>query len=186
VLSVVRSWFAVPMLDKLKIDDVVGAIPVHLLAGIWGTFIVPLSNPDMSYGTQILGIVSIGVFTHQGLIALAMKSRRDGVPSHLWGPVFPGPFFVRDALQASERWCSALAHKTAVPKNAPSYSAWVHNNSTVCRSDGLIAHSGGLKAAGLPSGTALDWHLPPGRSSWCWVVCQERRHGRGQQGWETR
>jgi Amt family ammonium transporter len=123
---------------------------------------------------------------HQGLIALAMKSRRDGVPSHLWGPVFPGPFFVRDALQASERWCSALAHKTAVPKNAPSYSAWVHNNSTVCRSDGLIAHSGGLKAAGLPSGTALDWHLPPGRSSWCWVVCQERRHGRGQQGWETR
>jgi hypothetical protein len=125
--------FHVPLLDKLKIDDVVGAIPVHLLAGIWGTFIVPLSN-DMSYGTQILGIVSpIGVFTfvvsgvsgssssrpsasvppkrrddgsrhggsrcrslsgiHQGLIALAMKSRRDGVPSHLWGPVFPGPFF---------------------------------------------------------------------------------------------
>jgi Amt family ammonium transporter len=36
--------FAVPLLDKLKIDDVVGAIPVHLLAGIWGTFIVPLSN----------------------------------------------------------------------------------------------------------------------------------------------
>jgi Amt family ammonium transporter len=34
----------VPLLDKLKIDDVVGAIPVHLLAGIWGTFIVPLSN----------------------------------------------------------------------------------------------------------------------------------------------
>jgi Amt family ammonium transporter len=29
--------FAVPLLDKLKIDDVVGAIPVHLLAGIWGT-----------------------------------------------------------------------------------------------------------------------------------------------------
>ena len=55
--------FAVPMLDKFKIDDVVGAIPVHLLAGIWGTFIVPFSNPDMSYGTQILGIVSIGVFT---------------------------------------------------------------------------------------------------------------------------
>jgi nitrogen regulatory protein P-II 2 len=30
--------FAVPLLDKLKIDDVVGAIPVHLLAGIWGTW----------------------------------------------------------------------------------------------------------------------------------------------------
>ena len=32
--------FAVPMLDKLKIDDVVGAIPVHLIAGIWGTLAV--------------------------------------------------------------------------------------------------------------------------------------------------
>ncbi|WP_417712288.1 ammonium transporter [Roseibium aggregatum] len=55
--------FAVPMLDKLKIDDVVGAIPVHLLAGIWGTLIVPLSNSDASYLTQLIGIVSIGVFT---------------------------------------------------------------------------------------------------------------------------
>ncbi|TYC53686.1 ammonium transporter [Rhodobacterales bacterium] len=55
--------FAVPMLDKLKIDDVVGAIPVHLLAGIWGTLIVPLSNADTSYGTQIIGIVAYGVFT---------------------------------------------------------------------------------------------------------------------------
>jgi Amt family ammonium transporter len=68
--------FAVPMLDKFKIDDVVGAIPVHLLAGIWGTFIVPLSNPDMSYGTQILGIVSIGVFTFvvSGVIWFILKS----------------------------------------------------------------------------------------------------------------
>ena len=55
--------FAVPMLDKLKIDDVVGAIPVHLLAGIWGTLIVPLSNSDASYVTQLIGIVSIGAFT---------------------------------------------------------------------------------------------------------------------------
>ncbi|MBO0346742.1 ammonium transporter [Roseibium limicola] len=55
--------FAVPALDKLKIDDVVGAIPVHLLAGIWGTFIVPFSNADTSYGTQLIGIVCYGVFT---------------------------------------------------------------------------------------------------------------------------
>ncbi|GAB4354936.1 MAG: ammonium transporter [Oricola sp.] len=55
--------FAVPLLDKLKIDDVVGAIPVHLLAGIWGTFIVPFSNSDTSYGTQLIGIVAYGVFT---------------------------------------------------------------------------------------------------------------------------
>ncbi len=55
--------FAVPMLDKLKIDDVVGAIPVHLLSGIWGTLIVPLSNSDASYGTQFIGVAAIGIFT---------------------------------------------------------------------------------------------------------------------------
>ena len=53
----------VPLLDKLKLDDVVGAIPVHLCAGIWGTFIVPLTNDGTSFGTQIIGIVSIGAFT---------------------------------------------------------------------------------------------------------------------------
>ncbi|MCG7494521.1 ammonium transporter [Thalassobius sp. Cn5-15] len=52
--------FAVPFLDKLKIDDVVGAIPVHLLAGIWGTIAVVLSNGDASLGTQLYGIVVIG------------------------------------------------------------------------------------------------------------------------------
>ena len=55
--------FAVPLLDKLKIDDVVGAIPVHLFAGIWGTLIVPFSNDGTSYGTQIIGILAYGVFT---------------------------------------------------------------------------------------------------------------------------
>lgn len=54
--------FAVPLLDKFKIDDVVGAIPVHLLAGIWGTMITPLSGSG-DYGTQLIGVVSIGAFT---------------------------------------------------------------------------------------------------------------------------
>jgi Amt family ammonium transporter len=53
----------VPLLDKMKIDDVVGAIPVHLVAGIWGTLAVPITNPDTSFVTQIIGIVAIGVFT---------------------------------------------------------------------------------------------------------------------------
>ncbi len=53
----------VPLLDKLKIDDVVGAIPVHLFAGIWGTLVVPFSNSDASYGTQVIGIVAMGAFT---------------------------------------------------------------------------------------------------------------------------
>ena len=55
--------FTVPLLDKLKIDDVVGAIPVHLLCGIWGTLVVPVSNADTSFGTQFIGVVAYGVFT---------------------------------------------------------------------------------------------------------------------------
>ncbi|MER3355519.1 MAG: ammonium transporter [Hoeflea sp. D1-CHI-28] len=66
---------AVPMLDKFKIDDVVGAIPVHLLAGIWGTLVVPVTNPGASFGTQILGIVAFGVFTFvlSGIIWFILK-----------------------------------------------------------------------------------------------------------------
>ena len=54
--------FAIPLLDKFKIDDVVGAIPVHLCAGIWGTLAVPLTNDAASFSTQLLGIVAIGAF----------------------------------------------------------------------------------------------------------------------------
>ncbi|MEM6938533.1 MAG: ammonium transporter [Pseudomonadota bacterium] len=53
----------IPMLDRFKIDDVVGAIPVHLLAGIWGTIAVVFYNSDASLGTQITGIIAYGVFT---------------------------------------------------------------------------------------------------------------------------
>jgi Amt family ammonium transporter len=55
--------FAVPFLDKIKIDDVVGAIPVHLMAGIWGTLAVPLTNGDASFVTQLTSIFIVGVFT---------------------------------------------------------------------------------------------------------------------------
>ncbi len=54
--------FAVPFLDRMKIDDVVGAIPVHLFAGIWGTLAVVLTNPDANLGTQIFSILVVGVF----------------------------------------------------------------------------------------------------------------------------
>ena len=55
--------FTVPMLDKFQIDDVVGAIPVHLIAGIWGTLAVPLTNSDANFGTQIISILIVGAFT---------------------------------------------------------------------------------------------------------------------------
>ncbi|MCV2893466.1 ammonium transporter [Lentibacter sp. XHP0401] len=54
--------FAVPFLDKLKIDDVVGAIPVHLFAGIWGTIAVVFTNSDASLMVQLTSIAVVGVF----------------------------------------------------------------------------------------------------------------------------
>ena len=54
--------FTVPMLDKLKIDDVVGAIPVHLFAGIWGTMAVLLTNSDATFMGQLIPIIIVGVF----------------------------------------------------------------------------------------------------------------------------
>jgi Amt family ammonium transporter len=53
--------FTVPLLDKFKIDDVVGAIPVHLFAGIWGTLAVAFYTGN--WGAQITGIIAYGVFT---------------------------------------------------------------------------------------------------------------------------
>ena len=51
----------VPLLDKMKIDDVVGAISVHLVAGIWGTLCVGIFGGG-SIVTQAIGIVAIGAF----------------------------------------------------------------------------------------------------------------------------
>ncbi|MDC3099983.1 ammonium transporter [Candidatus Pelagibacter sp.] len=54
--------YGTKLLFALKIDDVVGAIPAHLFAGIWGTLAVPITNPDATFGAQLLGIISINVF----------------------------------------------------------------------------------------------------------------------------
>ncbi len=51
--------FSIISLDKLKIDDPVGAISVHGVVGIWGLLAVLLSNPDATFGAQIYGIVVI-------------------------------------------------------------------------------------------------------------------------------
>jgi len=68
--------FAVPFLDKLKIDDVVGAIPVHLFAGIWGTIAVVITNGDANLGTQLYSILVVGIFTvvASGLVWFILKA----------------------------------------------------------------------------------------------------------------
>ncbi len=63
-------FLLVPLLDRWRIDDVVGAIPVHLGAGIWGTLAVPLTNPEASFAVQALGVAAIGVFVAAASTAL--------------------------------------------------------------------------------------------------------------------
>ena len=58
----VIMFYGTQFLNSLKLDDVVGAIPVHMFAGIWGTLVVPFTNPDASYAIQLLGVVSVCLF----------------------------------------------------------------------------------------------------------------------------
>ena len=58
----VIMFYGSQLLNSFKLDDVVGAIPVHMFAGIWGTLVVPFTNPDASYAIQLLGVVSVCLF----------------------------------------------------------------------------------------------------------------------------
>jgi Amt family ammonium transporter len=53
---------AVPFFDKLKIDDVVGALSVHLVCGIWGTMAVPFTDSEASFLVQFYGVAATGIF----------------------------------------------------------------------------------------------------------------------------
>ncbi len=54
--------FGTRLLFSFKLDDVVGAIPAHMFAGIWGTLAVPLTNADASFSAQLIGVLSINIF----------------------------------------------------------------------------------------------------------------------------
>jgi len=54
--------FSIVALDKLKIDDPVGAISVHGVVGIWGLMAVPLTNSGTSFGGQLAGMATIFVW----------------------------------------------------------------------------------------------------------------------------
>ena len=56
-------YYGTKMVEKYGLDDVVGAIPVHMFAGIFGTLAVPFSNIDTSFGTQFVGVVSVCIFS---------------------------------------------------------------------------------------------------------------------------
>lgn len=68
--------WAVMLLEKLKIDDVVGAVPVHLFCGAWGTIAVVLSNPSATLIGQAasMGIVAAYMAVTTTVVWLALKA----------------------------------------------------------------------------------------------------------------
>ena len=58
----ILMYYSTKLLYKMKIDDVVGAIPAHLVAGIWGTLAVPFTNTEVGFGSQFLGTISVVIF----------------------------------------------------------------------------------------------------------------------------
>jgi len=55
-------FYAVPFFDKLKIDDPVGALSVHLVNGIWGTIATGIWGEGVSLAAQIKGVIVVGMF----------------------------------------------------------------------------------------------------------------------------
>ena len=68
--------YGTKFLFAMKIDDVVGAVPAHLFAGIWGTLAVPITNSGANFGTQLLGVIAINatVFVIAFIIWALMKN----------------------------------------------------------------------------------------------------------------
>ena len=62
-VGAIIMYFGTKMLESFGLDDVVGAIPVHMFAGIFGTLVVPLSNSETSFGTQFVGVISVVAFS---------------------------------------------------------------------------------------------------------------------------
>ena len=54
--------YGTKLLFSLQIDDVVGAVPAHLFVGIWGTLIVPATNADAFFSTQLIGVIAVNAF----------------------------------------------------------------------------------------------------------------------------
>ena len=62
-VGAIIMYFGTKFLERQRLDDVVGAIPVHMFAGIFGTLVVPASNPDTNFGTQFMGVLTVCVFS---------------------------------------------------------------------------------------------------------------------------
>jgi ammonium transporter, Amt family len=67
--------FAIVTMDKLRVDDPVGAISVHGVVGMWGLMAVPITNTDASFAAQGIGLVTIlgWVFVTSFIVWLIIK-----------------------------------------------------------------------------------------------------------------
>jgi Amt family ammonium transporter len=86
-------------LDKFKLDDVVGAVSVHLTCGIWGTLAVGIfsTNADHTFMTQLIGVLSYGSVAFPAAffiffilkktigVRVSEKHELDGLDSHEHG-----------------------------------------------------------------------------------------------------
>jgi Amt family ammonium transporter len=66
---------AIPFFDRLKIDDVTGAAPTHLLCGLWGVLVVAWTRSEATFLAQTVGVLMIGAFAF-AVSCLAMVSLR--------------------------------------------------------------------------------------------------------------
>ena len=101
---------ATRLLERMRLDDVVGAIPVHLVAGVWGTLAASIAA-GADLGVQALGVVSVGAFTFTASfivwkvvdLTIGMRVSRDveyvgqdvgelGIESHPEFVLVPEPF----------------------------------------------------------------------------------------------
>ena len=74
-IGAVIMYYGTKMLENFGLDDVVGAIPVHMFAGIFGTLVVPFTNSETTFGTQFVGMFSVVTFSFvlSYLVFVAMK-----------------------------------------------------------------------------------------------------------------
>jgi len=70
IIGGVLVVFSIIALDKLKIDDPVGAISVHGTVGIWGVLAVLISNDDATVSGQLAGIGAIFAFVFVSSLAM--------------------------------------------------------------------------------------------------------------------
>ncbi|MDF3128970.1 ammonium transporter [Kiritimatiellaeota bacterium B1221] len=81
LVSGVIVVFGVSFFDKLKLDDPVGALSVHLLCGVWGTIAVGIFSPEtVSVGIQLLGAVAYAVVSFlSALLIFAVLKHTIGI-----------------------------------------------------------------------------------------------------------